>query len=76
MQFTYHQLHHARELNKFKKAAGCDIFVEDNLEECEVLADHCGTVYLMDQPWNRREPRKRNIIRIADWHDLKSQIKI
>lgn len=66
----YHQLHHAKEFNKYKKAGGCDIFVEDNLEECEVLADHCETVYLMDQPWNRRQPKRSNIVRVAGWHEL------
>ena len=67
----YHQLHHAKEFNKYKKAGGCDVFVEDNLEECEVLADHCEKVFLMDQPWNRRRPGRNNIIRVADWRELK-----
>jgi len=66
----FHQLHHAREFHKYKKAVGCDIFVEDNLEECEVLAGHCPQVFLIDQPWNRRPVRANNIIRVAGWAEL------
>jgi uncharacterized HAD superfamily protein len=73
--FPYHELHHARELTKFKKAAGCDIFVEDNLDEAEVLANHCKTVFLIDHPWNRRPIEKKNIIRVKDWTELRERIK-
>ena len=73
--FPYHELHHARELTKHKKANGCDIFVEDNLDEAEVLANHCKQVYLIDHPWNRRSTTKRNIIRVKDWAELRALIQ-
>ncbi len=75
-QIPFHELHHAREFHKFKKAGGCDIFVEDNLEESEILAEHCEKVFLMDQPWNRRAPKHGNIVRVAGWAELQSQVKI
>jgi uncharacterized HAD superfamily protein len=70
--FLYHELHHAREKTKHKKAKGCDIFVEDNLDESEILADHCGQVFLMDHPWNRRPTEKKNIIRVHNWSEIRT----
>ncbi|MCU0641584.1 MAG: hypothetical protein MUC35_05795 [Candidatus Margulisbacteria bacterium] len=70
--FPYHELHHARELTKFKKARGCELFVEDNLAEAEILADHCRTVLLVDQPWNRRPTAKKNIVRVKDWAEIRA----
>jgi len=67
----YHELHHAKELNKYKKAPNCNIFIEDNREECEVLADHCEKVYLFDRPWNQKELNKSNIIRVKGWDEIK-----
>jgi hypothetical protein len=68
----FHELHHAKEKTKHKKAPNCDVFIEDNIEECEVLADYCETVLLVDQPWNRRTPSKSNIIRVKDWEEIRS----
>lgn len=73
--FPYHELHHARELTKYRKANGCDLFVEDNLDEAEVLAKHCGKVFLLDQPWNRRPYKQKNIIRVQDWAELRKLLK-
>ncbi len=70
----YHELHHAKELTKHKKAPGCHVFLEDNIDECEVLADHCERVYLFDQPWNQRELKKNNIKRVKGWEDLENHI--
>lgn len=67
----YHELHHLKEGRKFKKGKGCDIFIEDNLEECEILADHVDRVFLIDQPWNRRETKKKNIVRVGNWSDVR-----
>jgi uncharacterized HAD superfamily protein len=68
----YHELHHSKELKKHLKAPDCDIFLEDNIDECEVLADHVEKVYLFDQPWNRREHNKKNIHRVKGWEELRS----
>lgn len=70
----FHELHHAKERSKHLKANGCDIFIEDNLEECEVLSLHCKKVFLIDQPWNRREIKAGNIIRVNDFFELKAHI--
>ncbi len=67
----YHELHHSKETKKHLKADGCEIFIEDNLEECEVLADHCRQVFLMDHPWNRRPIKNKNIVRVNGWSELK-----
>ncbi len=72
--FPFHELHHAREFHKYKKAAGCAVFVEDNLEECEVLAGHCPRVFLLDQPWNRRPAKRSNIVRVSGWAELQAKI--
>ena len=66
----FHELHHLPEKKKFQKARGFDIFLEDNLEECEVLADHCERIFLFDHPWNRTQPTKKNIVRVQDWKEL------
>lgn len=66
----FHELHHAAERTKFKKAKGCDIFIEDNLNECEILADHCPKVYLIDHPWNRTKLVRPNIIRVKSWDEI------
>jgi len=70
-EIPYHKLHHSKEREKYKKAPNCDVFIEDNLEECEILADYCDRVYLMDHPWNRRPLKKDNIIRVTSWTELK-----
>ncbi len=67
----FHELHHAKEMNKYKKADGCQIFIEDNIEESEILADHCERILLLDHPWNRRKPCKSNIIRVKNWQEIK-----
>lgn len=66
----YHSLHHAKEKTKHKKAPGCDIFIEDNIDECEILADHCKKVFLLDQPWNKRAFSQKNIIRVNNWDEI------
>jgi uncharacterized HAD superfamily protein len=72
---SYHALHHAKELKKFKKAAGHEVFIEDNLEECEVLSNHCKKVFLFDHPWNRRPVKGKNIIRVKNWHEIRKGIE-
>jgi uncharacterized HAD superfamily protein len=67
----YHELHHARERSKYLKAQGCNIFIEDNIDECEILADHCEKVFLIDHPWNRKPTTKKNIIRVTGLNDIK-----
>ena len=68
----FHSLYHAKEKTKHLKANGCQIFIEDNFEECEILADHCERVFLLDYPWNRRATTKSNIIRVENWQQIKS----
>ncbi|HTY13751.1 MAG TPA: hypothetical protein VMD02_06150 [Candidatus Omnitrophota bacterium] len=71
----YHELHHSKETLKHRKSGACDIFIEDNLEECQVLADHCPTVFLMDHPWNRRPLGKSNIVRVSGWGQIREALK-
>ena len=66
----YHGLHHAKETKKHLKAKNCQIFIEDNLDECEILADHCEKVFLFDYPWNQKKPSKNNIVRVKDWTEI------
>lgn len=66
----YHKLHHAKERTKHTKISNPDIFIEDNLDECEILAEFCERAFLMDHPWNRREPSKKNITRVHNWREL------
>ncbi|MBU0671705.1 MAG: hypothetical protein KJ732_01610, partial [Candidatus Margulisbacteria bacterium] len=46
----YHELHYVKEKTKYKKAANCSLFIEDNLDECKILANYCERVLLFDQP--------------------------
>ncbi|MBU0502158.1 MAG: hypothetical protein KJ811_02810 [Candidatus Margulisbacteria bacterium] len=69
----YHELHHAKETTKYKKVTNCQLFIEDNLEEAEILANHCKKVMLFDQPWNRLPIKRDNIIRVSSWTEI-SQI--
>lgn len=66
----YHELHHAKETIKYQKAPNCSLFIEDNLEECEILANHCERVFLFDQPWNQHFVAQKNIIRVRDWEEI------
>lgn len=68
----YHELHHAKETTKHKKIINCHVFIEDNLEECEVLAKHCDHVILFDQPWNQSTPLKENITRVKNWKEIRN----
>jgi uncharacterized HAD superfamily protein len=70
----FHELHHAKEKTKYQKGRDCRVFIEDNLDECEVLANHCEKVFLIDHPWNQRQPRQNNIIRVKNWDDLQKLI--
>jgi len=70
----YHELHHAKETTKHTKVTNCQLFIEDNLEEANVLANHCKKVFLFDQPWNRRPLKKPNIIRVASWREISKNI--
>jgi uncharacterized HAD superfamily protein len=74
-KIPYHELHHTKERMKFEKATDCDIFIEDNLDECEILAEHCEYIYLFDYPWNQRQPKKGNIIRVQNWNELRDKLK-
>jgi uncharacterized HAD superfamily protein len=71
----FQELHHAKEKTKFKKARGFDVFLEDNLAECEILADHCKKVFIFDQPWNQKADLKNNIIRVKNWQELRKHFK-
>lgn len=71
-QIPYHELHHTKEGTKYKKAPGCDIFIEDNLKECEILANHCQKVLLFNYPWNRKPINKENIVRVNNWSEIKN----
>jgi hypothetical protein len=70
----YHQLHHAKETTKHQKAAGCTFFIEDNLEECEILANHCDRIFLFDQPWNHRPIKQSNIYRVSSWQQIRALV--
>ena len=70
----FHELHHAKEGTKHKKANGCDLFIEDNLEECHSLVDHCGKVLLFDQPWNRKPIINSQIIRVKNWFEIAKEL--
>src|SRR3989339_998254 len=70
----YHELHHAKEKTKYRKAKGCQYFIEDNLEESAILAKSCERVFLMDHPWNRRPLQAPNIIRVHNWHEIRSYL--
>ncbi|OGC22763.1 hypothetical protein A2310_05400 [candidate division WOR-1 bacterium RIFOXYB2_FULL_37_13] len=41
----YNDLFHLKERTKFKKAKEYDIFIEDNIDECEIIADYCPRVF-------------------------------
>ncbi|PIS29089.1 hypothetical protein COT42_06210 [Candidatus Saganbacteria bacterium CG08_land_8_20_14_0_20_45_16] len=66
----YHKLHHAKETTKYTKVKNCQLFIEDNLEEALVLANHCDKVFLFDQPWNRQPVKPNNIIRVSSWQEI------
>ncbi len=66
----FNELHYAKETTKHSKASQCDLFIEDNFEECEVLADHCKQVLMLDYPWNQKETKKSNIIRVKNWDEI------
>lgn len=74
-QIPFHELHHAKETTKHKKAPNCRVFIEDNLKECETLADHCEKVFLLDYPWNRGEIKKKNIIRVNNWGEIQEHFR-
>ncbi|NQT29412.1 MAG: hypothetical protein HQ596_02455 [Candidatus Saganbacteria bacterium] len=73
-KIPYWELHHAPETTKHLKVDRCDIFIEDNLDECEVLADHCERILLFDQPWNQKPIKQKNIIRVKDWEEIRKNI--
>ncbi|MCX5750115.1 MAG: hypothetical protein NT099_00325 [Candidatus Saganbacteria bacterium] len=72
----YHELHHAKEKTKHTKAEGCEVFIEDNLEECEILADFCKQIFLFDHPWNRKEIIRPNIIRVKSWQEIRNNLSL
>ncbi|MBN2057429.1 MAG: hypothetical protein JW782_01350 [Candidatus Saganbacteria bacterium] len=72
-QIPFHELHHVKELTKHEKANGCQLFIEDNIRECEVLADHCERVFLVDHPWNRQAVSKPNIVRVSNWQEIRQK---
>ncbi len=69
----YHELHHAKERTKHTKARGWDLFIEDNVEECRILANHCERVFLFDHPWNRVELAQKNISRVKNWQEIREK---
>jgi len=70
----FHQLHFAQETTKHSKIDNCDVFIEDNFEECEILADHCKQVLMLDYPWNQKPLTKKNIVRVKNWDEIKTYI--
>ncbi|MFA5839046.1 MAG: hypothetical protein WC890_00140 [Candidatus Margulisiibacteriota bacterium] len=72
----YHELHHAKETTKHTKVSLPDIFIEDNLEECETLSKHCGKILLFNQPWNQKPIKHANVIRVSSWEEIKKHLHL
>ncbi len=55
--------------NKVSKDDQLAVFVDDNLEQAAIAADHVPLVLLFDQPWNRTNDMPTNCRRIAGWSE-------
>ena len=57
------------------RAAGCQIAIEDSLENAQALATRLGLpVYLVDQPWNQ-SPGIPGITRVTGWEDTLGHLR-
>lgn len=66
-----------QKVNKYEKAKELevDVFIEDNLEQANQLAENGISVLLLDKPWNR-EPYDSNLIRrMISWKEVNKTIK-
>lgn len=56
------------------KSLGCQLFIEDNLEIAESLAEAGFPVLLMDCAYNRK-PLHQRIRRVSDWEEVETVIQ-
>lgn len=56
------------------KRIGADTIIEDALHFANECAKNNITVYLFDQPWNRKSALHKNIIRFHLWSDIKKYL--
>jgi uncharacterized HAD superfamily protein len=74
-RIPYHELHHAKMGKKYKRGKECNIFIEDNLEECLILSDFCDKVILFNYPWNQSAKEINNIIRVNSWEEISAIVE-
>lgn len=58
--------------NKVSKHDQLAVFVDDNLEQAAIAAEHVGLVLLFDQPWNWANVMPSNCRRVAGWREAVS----
>jgi len=58
--------------NKVSKDDQLAVFVDDNLEQAAIAAEHVPLVLLLDQPWNRVNVMPSNCRRVAGWSEAVS----
>lgn len=56
------------------KSLGCQLFIEDNIEIAETLAEAGFPVLLMDCAYNRK-PLHQKIRRVSDWEEIETVIQ-
>jgi len=71
-RIPYDALEFCEFANKVSKDDQLAVFVDDNLEQAAIAAEHVGLVLLFDQPWNRANVMPGNCRRVAGWSEAVS----
>lgn len=61
---------------QFVMNKGIDIFIEDNFEQAQSIAETGVCTLLLDHPWNRKEIITNKCKRVKSWNEILKEIEI
>jgi 5'(3')-deoxyribonucleotidase len=67
---------HDRLVMRASRKTGYDVLVDDAPHNVLMAAADGGMALLMDQPYNRDVPTKRNPVRVRNWHDVDVAVSV
>ena len=71
-----HRIPHERLVMRASRKTGYDVLVDDAPHNVLMAAADGGMALLMDHPYNRDVPTKRNPVRVRSWHDVEVAVAV
>jgi uncharacterized HAD superfamily protein len=74
MFLARHEIPHTALVMGASRKTGYDVLVDDAPHNVLMAAADGGLALLMDHPYNRDVPTKRNPLRVHDWHGVEKAV--